>query len=396
MAKLIIVVVAGRRAAGRGVLLGSDGKLMLAPFRVVATASAAAAARRDNPSRDWRRPFGDTPTGSYVVAGALPPGAGEGAERALPGAPLRFAGLRLGALVLAPAGGNALEAMRAGRTRFLLHGGQPDREGRLRSTCGGLRVSDEDLAALFAAINRANAAGDPLSTVEVEETSAPAWQESPRDAVASSRRPEASPVRRKVRASFGFGAPRRGESGPQLGAVGRRAFVGLALFTFGLAAFGCAGTDGVGTGGAGGDDGGGPAGGYDGGLPDGDAGPMTNHDGGDGTGTHTTGEDTTTETTTTSTTTTTSEGPTTTTTTTTGEATTTGVPPTTDTTTTGSPPPTTDTTTTGVTDTTTTGVTDTTTTGVTDTTTTGVTDTFVRPRRLPAVRKPPRGEGSGL
>ena len=37
----------------------------------------------------------------------------------------------LGALVLTPVAGDALEALRAGRRRFLLHGGPTDRRGRL-------------------------------------------------------------------------------------------------------------------------------------------------------------------------------------------------------------------------------------------------------------------------
>src|ERR1700734_889908 len=132
MSKLVVVVPVGRRAAGRAVLLGEDGSSRLAPFRVLATASGSAAARHGHPHRSRGKPFGDTPTGTYVVAGALPPGEG---DRGL-----------LGALVLAPAGGDALEALRAGRTRFLLHGGPADASGRLRSTFGGLRVSDADLA----------------------------------------------------------------------------------------------------------------------------------------------------------------------------------------------------------------------------------------------------------
>src|SRR5277367_6070253 len=102
MSKLVVVVLVGRRAAGRATLLANDGRLRLAPFRILATASRSAAARSGNPERDWRRPFGHTPTGSYVVAGAVPP------SRPRPG----VAGARselLGALVLAPVSGNALE-----------------------------------------------------------------------------------------------------------------------------------------------------------------------------------------------------------------------------------------------------------------------------------------------
>src|SRR6185437_6749517 len=141
MSKLVIVVPVARRREGRAVLLGDDGRTILAPFPVLAIADARAAARHGNPGRDRRRPYGDTPSGSYVVAGALPPAAGRRARRA--------GGAMPGALVLAPSGGEALEALRAGRTRYLVHGGPRDAGGRLRPTFGGVRVSDADLAALL-------------------------------------------------------------------------------------------------------------------------------------------------------------------------------------------------------------------------------------------------------
>ena len=125
MSRLVIVVQTGRRAAGRAVLLGDDGTPRLKPLPVLATASDAAALRHGNPDRDWRRPFGDLPTGAYVVVRTLPPANGTHC---------------LGALVLSPTGGNALEALRAGRTCFLVHGGPTDPQGRLRPTFGGLRL----------------------------------------------------------------------------------------------------------------------------------------------------------------------------------------------------------------------------------------------------------------
>ncbi len=169
MSRLVVVVPAGRGAAGRAVLLSDAGKARLGPFPIVATASRAAAIRNGNPERDWRKPFGSLPTGTYVVAGAIPP------ERPTRADPRDRRAGSLGALVLAPVGGNALEALRAGRTRFLLQGGAADARGRKRPTFGGLRHSDADLAALLRAINDANAAGDPLSSVVVAETAAPTW-----------------------------------------------------------------------------------------------------------------------------------------------------------------------------------------------------------------------------
>ena len=76
MSRLVIVVPAGRRAEGRAVLLGDDGRTRLAPVPVLAIADARAAARHGNPQRSFCRPFGDTPAGSYLIAGALPPASG--------------------------------------------------------------------------------------------------------------------------------------------------------------------------------------------------------------------------------------------------------------------------------------------------------------------------------
>ncbi len=257
MSKFVVVVPEGRRAAGRGVLLGENGRVRLGPLAVLATASDAVAARHGNPERDWREPFGDTPTGSYVIAGALPPGAarrGSGAEFGL-----------LGALALAPAAGNALVALRAGRIRFLLHGGPLDSNGLLRPTCGGLRVSDADLVALVRAINEANADGDALSSVEVAEVPSAAWVEE-RDADAPSRpdRSRRAPVPRKTRVGLGFGAGlRRKGSDRARTEQGRRDFLGLALVVVPLLASACGGIVEPEMGGQDGDDGGGPDGGYD-------------------------------------------------------------------------------------------------------------------------------------
>lgn len=191
MSKLVIVVPASRRRCGRALLLGNDGSTSFGPFRVLATASGWAAKRHHNDARDWRKPFGQPPSGSYVVGGFLPPGMTPRPKR------LRRFGL-LGALVLTPVAGEALVAATAGRRRFLLHGGPTDRRGRLRPTFGGFRVTDCDLAGLLRAINDANAARDPVSTVEVVETTdRPPWtDDGPRDR-AGRLRPSFLPRRRR-------------------------------------------------------------------------------------------------------------------------------------------------------------------------------------------------------
>ncbi|HEY1697024.1 MAG TPA: hypothetical protein VGG39_32920 [Polyangiaceae bacterium] len=320
MSKLVIVVPAGRRRCGRALLLGSDGSTRAGPLRVLATASGWAAKRHDNEARDWRKPFGHTPTGSYLVAGSLPPGVAPHPRR------WRRFGM-LGALVLQPAGGDALEAAKAGRRRFLVHGGPEDRRGRLRPTFGGLRLSDSDLNVLLRAVNDANAARDPVSTVELLEAATSFWSEGRRRDRAGRLRPSflpprprrgaraKVPVRHAALIALGFGIAgsslaRRG--GATVDRLARRDFVGLALLTLGaLGASACSAPDAPAPdptlpwvpavptvdpnapdppdGGVD-DDGGGPNGGYGGPCP-GDDGSGDDGSGDDGTGSGDTGDD---------------------------------------------------------------------------------------------------------
>jgi len=243
MSKLVIVVPANRHRCGRALLFGNDGSTRFGPFRVLATASGWAAKRHGNETRDWRKPFGHPPAGSYVVGGSLPPGASPRPRR------LRRFG-PLGALVLTPTAGSAIEASKAGRRRFLLHGGPSDRRGRLRPTFGGFRVSDRELAGLLQAVNDANAASDPVSSVEVVETTdRPPWtDDGPRDR-AGRLRPDFLKRRRRRRArggmslghaaliALGFGIAGKGLKAEA--STGRRSFVGLAILTLGAIGAGC-------------------------------------------------------------------------------------------------------------------------------------------------------------
>lgn len=160
MSKLFILVRTERRTCGRALLLARDGRTLLGPFRILATASRRVARRHGNATRSPLLPFGHPPSGTYVIIASLPPST-----------PHRRADRygRLGALLLAPRGGDALAATANGRIRYTIHGGPQDRAGRLRPTFGGLRLSDPDLSALIDAINRAFRAGDPVASVEILE-----------------------------------------------------------------------------------------------------------------------------------------------------------------------------------------------------------------------------------
>lgn len=160
MSVFIIAVPRTRRLCGRAVALSGDGRTMLGPVRVLATASARVARAHGNPLCAPALPFGHPPLGTYVIAASLPPGH----HRRRAG---RYG--HLGALVLEPVSGDAAAAGR----RVVLHGGPLDPRGRLRPTRGGLRVSNRDLAALLGVLNEANAAGDPLSSVEIVEAAEP-------------------------------------------------------------------------------------------------------------------------------------------------------------------------------------------------------------------------------
>lgn len=163
MARLLIVVPAGREHCGSAVLFARDGTVVLGPFRVLATASRRVAAHHGNASCDKQRPFGHPAAGTYAIASALPPGARHRRQR-------RFGSL--GAFLLKAMAGPAVEAAAHGRGLIALHGGPLDRKDRLRPTRGGLRVADRDLKRLFESVNGCQEASDPVESIELIESPA--------------------------------------------------------------------------------------------------------------------------------------------------------------------------------------------------------------------------------
>lgn len=161
MSKLVIVVPKGRKFCGRSILFADDGERRAGPFRTLATASVRVAKKHGNAGASPLRPFGHPPEGAYVLAASLPPGFVHTRRKKRYG--------HVGGLLLAPQSGDALDATENGRDLVAVHGGPLDAKRRLRPTRGGIRFSNKGMTALLRAINAAQAAGDPLQTIELHE-----------------------------------------------------------------------------------------------------------------------------------------------------------------------------------------------------------------------------------
>jgi hypothetical protein len=122
----------------------ADGVTLAGPFSVYGRSDGTTAAVHGNPSRDPTMPYGDTPTGSYSVPGAVATGDSTSYRSHSYGPN--------GALVLKPESGDAATAASNGRIGLLVHGGDPGNGGMLRATHGCLRLSNSDMAGLMAAI----------------------------------------------------------------------------------------------------------------------------------------------------------------------------------------------------------------------------------------------------
>lgn len=144
MSELLIRLPLDRDRCGTLSLLDSRGRRVCGPFFVAARASDEVAAANGNVRRDPLLRYGDTPTGDYAVRRIVPTG-----RRT------RFAAARFGShglVVLEGIGGDAALAEANGRYHLVISGGSLSPEGRLRSTAGSLRVADNDMRKLVAAL----------------------------------------------------------------------------------------------------------------------------------------------------------------------------------------------------------------------------------------------------
>ncbi len=156
MLTLNVRVEAARDRTGVATLRDGSKTVMTGP--VAASATQAIAARRANPGCDPLRVWGHPPFGGYRLlhyVEARPDLHGE-------------YGTHL--LLFEPESGQALEAESFGRLALLAYGGPAGRDGRLRRTQGGLRLSSK---LLYAIVERLRAGAN--MALLLAPLTAPAW-----------------------------------------------------------------------------------------------------------------------------------------------------------------------------------------------------------------------------
>jgi hypothetical protein len=143
---LRIELPANRDYTGKITLLDNNGQIIAGPFEVCGRSGDELATEHGNPSRATTLPYGDTPLGTYRIAGFVSTGPGTRYRADLFGV--------FGAFVLEAKGGDAALADANGRFEILIHGGSLSSNGRLRATSGNMRVADSDLRILGKLIRR--------------------------------------------------------------------------------------------------------------------------------------------------------------------------------------------------------------------------------------------------
>ena len=146
MGRLLIEFSLDRGRGGALTLFDLRGRKICGPFPVAGRSTDSLAATHGNPRRDPSLRYGDTPAGSYRLGQVLKSGKGT----SLPTAEFGSHGVA----VIEAISGLAAAAEANGRFHLLIQGGRRAGNGGLRSTAGALRLANEHLRILIAALRK--------------------------------------------------------------------------------------------------------------------------------------------------------------------------------------------------------------------------------------------------
>ncbi len=151
--RIAVLLPKDRTRPGTLRLLDDAGTPMLA-MPCLGKSDNAKALENDNPTRDPTKPWGDTPAGTYRPAKV---------RRFTP----EHATLGPYAIPLIGIGGQALEAVKGGRTELYIHATRTNDGGRgedrLIPTYGCLRIEDDDMRALVEVL------GETMAEIEIAQ-----------------------------------------------------------------------------------------------------------------------------------------------------------------------------------------------------------------------------------
>ena len=165
---ILVQLKRNRDVLGALSLVTDGGRVLLKDIPCLGQADAKSAAAKGNPERDPLKVYGATPTGKYNCYLSEP--------RSADAQYIRTYGPH-GVIALDPFDGAALTAKRNGRFGLLIHGGDPSGipwikrvwKG-LRPTFGCVRVANDDMAKLLAAIAKQRSVRHEGLICTVEET----------------------------------------------------------------------------------------------------------------------------------------------------------------------------------------------------------------------------------
>jgi hypothetical protein len=146
MNRLLIEFSPDRDRCGRLTLFDRSGRKICGGIAVAGRSTDSLAAAQHNPRRDPRLMYGDTPTGRYRLGRILKSGKGTYFPTAEFGPH--------GVIVLEAIDGDAALAEANGRFHVLLQGGRSAANGGIRSSAGALRLANDDLRLLMAALRK--------------------------------------------------------------------------------------------------------------------------------------------------------------------------------------------------------------------------------------------------